>query len=122
MTLQETDSVCGFLLMICPLVAAGTGEPRQRGNREAIRVLLATCNGAVVARTKALNHLHALVVTAPDRSELDSSARANSPHAGAASSGLGSTLEGTAVVDASLFDALPARHARCRTLWACGWL
>ena len=41
-------------------------EPRQRGNREAIRVLLATRNGAVLARTKALNHLHALVVTAPD--------------------------------------------------------
>jgi transposase len=41
-------------------------EPRQRGNREAIRVLLATRNGAVVARTKALNHLHALVVTAPE--------------------------------------------------------
>jgi transposase len=41
-------------------------EPRQRGNREAIRVLLATRSGAVVARTKALNHLHALVVTAPE--------------------------------------------------------
>jgi transposase len=41
-------------------------EPRQRGNREAIRVLLATRNGAVLARTKALNHLHALVVTAPE--------------------------------------------------------
>jgi len=42
-------------------------EPRQRGEREAIRVLLATRNGAVVARTKALNHLQALVVTAPER-------------------------------------------------------
>jgi transposase len=41
-------------------------EPRQRGNREAIRVLLATRNGAVLARTKAINHLHALVVTAPE--------------------------------------------------------
>ena len=41
-------------------------EPRQRGNREAIRVLLATRGGAVLARTKALNHLHALVVTAPE--------------------------------------------------------
>jgi transposase len=41
-------------------------EPRQRGNREAIRVLLATRSGAVLARTKALNHLHALVVTAPE--------------------------------------------------------
>jgi len=42
-------------------------EPRRRGEREAVRVLLATRNGAVVARTKALNHLHALVVTAPPR-------------------------------------------------------
>jgi transposase len=42
-------------------------EPRTRGEREAVRVLLATRNGAVVARTKALNHLHALVVTAPER-------------------------------------------------------
>jgi transposase len=40
-------------------------EPRQRGDREAIRVLLSTRHGAVVARTKALNHLHALIVTAP---------------------------------------------------------
>jgi len=42
-------------------------EPRRGGEREAVRVLLATRNGAVVARTKALNHLHALVVTAPMR-------------------------------------------------------
>ena len=42
-------------------------EPRRGGEREAVRVLLATRNGAVVARTKALNHLQALVVTAPER-------------------------------------------------------
>ena len=42
-------------------------EPRRRGEREAVRVLLATRHGAVAARTKALNHLQALVVTAPDR-------------------------------------------------------
>jgi len=42
-------------------------EPRRRGEREAVRVLLGTRNGAVVARTKALNHLQALVVTASDR-------------------------------------------------------
>jgi transposase len=41
-------------------------EPRQRGNREAIRVLFATRNGAVLARTKAVNHVHALVITAPE--------------------------------------------------------
>jgi transposase len=42
-------------------------EPRRGGEREAVRVLLATRNGAVVARTKALNGLQALVVTAPER-------------------------------------------------------
>ena len=42
-------------------------EPRRGGEREPVRVLLATRNGAVVARTKALNHLQALVVTAPSR-------------------------------------------------------
>jgi transposase len=49
------------------LAAKDLIEPRRRGEREAIRVLLATRNGAVVARTKALNHLQALVVTAPER-------------------------------------------------------
>jgi len=41
-------------------------EPRRRGDCEAVRVLVGTRNGAVVARTKALNHLQALVVTAPE--------------------------------------------------------
>ena len=52
-------------------------EPRQRGDREAIRVLLSTRHGAVVARTKALNHLHALVITAPIelRERLDGQSR-----------------------------------------------
>jgi transposase len=49
------------------LAAKDLIEPRRRGEREAVRVLLATRNGAVVARTKALNHLQALVVTAPER-------------------------------------------------------
>jgi transposase len=39
--------------------------PRQRGNREAIRVLLSTREGAVTAYRQALNQLYALVVTAP---------------------------------------------------------
>ena len=41
-------------------------EPREHGDREAIRVLLATRQGAVVARTQAINQLRALVVTAPE--------------------------------------------------------
>jgi transposase len=39
-------------------------QPRRRGAREAVRVLLVTRRGAIRARTKALNHLKALVVTA----------------------------------------------------------
>ncbi len=40
--------------------------PRQRGNREAIRVLLSTREGVVTASRQALNQLYALVVTAPE--------------------------------------------------------
>jgi hypothetical protein len=39
-------------------------QPRARGEREAVRVLLITRRGAIRARTKAINHLKALVVTA----------------------------------------------------------
>jgi transposase len=38
-------------------------QPRARGDREAVRVLLITRRGAMRARTKAINHLKALVVT-----------------------------------------------------------
>jgi transposase len=39
-------------------------QPRCRGEREAVRVLLVTRRGAVRGRTRAINHLKALVVTA----------------------------------------------------------
>ena len=39
-------------------------QPRARGDREAVRVLLITRRGAVRARSKAINHLKALIVTA----------------------------------------------------------
>ena len=45
------------------------GEPtelRSRGAREAVRAILRTREGAVRARTQALNHLQALVTTAPE--------------------------------------------------------
>src|SRR5262245_24931298 len=42
-------------------------QPRRRGDREAIRVLLTTRHGAMRARTCAINHLKALVVNAPER-------------------------------------------------------
>jgi transposase len=46
--------------------------PRRRGDREALRVLLATRQGAVTARTGAINQLKALIVGAPEelRAEL----------------------------------------------------
>ena len=39
--------------------------PRARGDREALRVLLAARHGAVVGRTKAIGQLKALIVNAP---------------------------------------------------------
>lgn len=39
--------------------------PRARGDREAMRVLLTAREGAVVARTKAIDQLKAMIVTAP---------------------------------------------------------
>jgi transposase len=40
-------------------------RPRQRGWREAMRVLLTTRQGAMAARTQAITHLKALLVSAP---------------------------------------------------------
>lgn len=42
-------------------------QPRRRGQREALRVLLTTREGAVTARTKAIAQLKALIVNAPDK-------------------------------------------------------
>lgn len=42
-------------------------QPRRRGDREALRVLLRTRNGAVEARSQAICTLKSLVVTAPIR-------------------------------------------------------
>jgi transposase len=46
--------------------------PRSRGDREALRVLVSTRASAVTARTRAINHLKALIVSAPEelRAEL----------------------------------------------------
>lgn len=40
--------------------------PRARGDREAMRVLLAARHGAVVGRTKAIGQLKALIINAPE--------------------------------------------------------
>ena len=42
-------------------------QPRRRGSREALRVLLVTREAAVVERTRAVSALQALVVNAPER-------------------------------------------------------
>ena len=49
------------------LVREHLAQPRQRGDREAIRVLLTTRHTATQARTNAITHLKALVVNAPER-------------------------------------------------------
>lgn len=41
-------------------------QPRRRGAREALRVVLTTREGVITARTRALCHLKALVVNAPE--------------------------------------------------------
>ena len=41
-------------------------SPRQRGLREALRVVLTTRQAVLVSRTKAINELKALIVTAPE--------------------------------------------------------
>ena len=48
------------------LAGVGLSEPRRRGDREAIRVLLATRGQAVTFRTRAISALHALVTSPPD--------------------------------------------------------
>jgi len=48
------------------LAGVGLSEPRCRGEREAIGVLLATRAQAVEFRTRAISALHALVTIAPD--------------------------------------------------------
>ena len=48
------------------LAGQGVSEPRSRGQREAIRVLLATRAQAIDFRTRAISALHALVTSAPD--------------------------------------------------------
>jgi transposase len=41
--------------------------PRRRGDREALRVLLASREGAILARTQAIGQLKALIINAPDQ-------------------------------------------------------
>jgi transposase len=53
--------------------------PRRRGHREALRVLMSTRASAVTARTRATNHLKALIISAPEA--LRSQLRGKTTHA-----------------------------------------
>jgi transposase len=48
------------------LAGVGVSEPRRRGEREAIRVLLTTRSQAIEFRTRAIVAVHAIVISAPD--------------------------------------------------------
>jgi transposase len=48
------------------IAGEGLSEPRRRGEREAVRVLLTTRAQAVESRVQAVDALHALIVSAPD--------------------------------------------------------
>jgi transposase len=56
--------------------------PRRRGDRQALRVPLATRQGAVVARTCAINQLKALIVGAPEELRAQLRDRGTSGQAG----------------------------------------
>ncbi|MET7605850.1 IS110 family transposase [Streptomyces avermitilis] len=69
---RKTDMLDAIRAAKEALVTEHLIQPRLRGEREALRVLLATRHGAVLASTAAINQLKALIVSAPDelRAEL----------------------------------------------------
>jgi transposase len=62
----KSDDIDAVLAARQALAGDGVAEPRCRGEREAIRVLLATRAQAIEFRTRAISALHALVTSAPD--------------------------------------------------------
>lgn len=63
----ETDELDAVRAAREALARDHLAQPRQRGDREAMRVLLTTRAGTVVARTKAICQLKALIVGAPEQ-------------------------------------------------------
>lgn len=96
------------------LAGIGVGEPRCRGEREAIRVLLATRAQAMDVRTRAISALHALVTSAPDalRERLRSLPLAQLLHTCAG-------LRGSSRQDAEEFATVMALRATARRALAC---
>jgi transposase len=68
----KTDALDALRAAREALAQQHLAAPRRHGDREALRVLLATRQGAVTARTCAINQLKALIVGAPEelRAEL----------------------------------------------------
>ncbi|WP_405547804.1 IS110 family transposase [Streptomyces phaeochromogenes] len=69
---RKTDMIDAIRAAKEALSAEHPIQPRLRGEREALRVLLITRHGAVLASTAAINQLKGLIVSAPDdlRAEL----------------------------------------------------
>jgi transposase len=97
------------------LAGIGISEPRSRGDREAIRVLLATRAQATEFRTRAILALHALVTSAPNdlRERLRSLPLGQLLRTCAA-------LRGSARQSAEEFATVTAMRATARRALACG--
>ncbi|WP_455681804.1 IS110 family RNA-guided transposase [Streptomyces violascens] len=69
---RKTDMIDAIRAAKEALASEHLIQPRLRGEREALRVLLATRHGALLASTAAINQLKSLIVSAPDdlRAEL----------------------------------------------------
>lgn len=63
---RKTDALDAVRAAREALVSDHLIHPRRRGERGALRVLLATRGAAVLARTAAINQLKALIVSAPE--------------------------------------------------------
>jgi transposase len=61
----KTDEVDAIRAARQAISCERSAVPRARGEREALRVLLAARNGAAMSRTKAINQLKATIVSAP---------------------------------------------------------
>lgn len=96
------------------LAGVGISEPRRRGEREAIRVLLTTRAQAIEFRTRAIAALHALVVSAPDtvRERLRSLSLGQLLHTCAA-------LRGSSRQGADAFATVMAMRATARRALGC---
>jgi hypothetical protein len=96
------------------LAGIGLGEPRCRGDREALRVLLSTRAQAIDFRTRAIAALYALITSAPD----DLRARLRSLLLGLMMRTCGA-LRGSSRQDAEEFATVMALRETARRALAC---